>query len=102
MIRMTHLLVAHEGDDDLAGYLSSTYLPMLRALPGVQRVEAAVVNGHSMGDVPVRAIADVYFTDEDAMNAAFAAPEGRRVSREVMGGRGSTLEILTCEVLPPA
>ena len=99
MIRMTHLLLSADEDEGLPAYLSETYMPLLRELPGAERVEAAVVTGRTLGEIPVRAIVDVYFSDEDAMNSAFASAEGRKVSREIMGGRGANMDILTSTVL---
>lgn len=81
MIRASYLFLHAAPDGTLPELLRDTLLPLARALPGVQRVDAGVAAGEPLGDLVLRAVLDVSFTDEDAMNAAFASAEGRALAR---------------------
>ena len=83
MIRMTYLFTSATDDKALEEYIDSKVYPLMKALPGMQRLEAATVAGTPMGSIPLRGIVDVFFSDEDAMNVAFASGEGKKLSREI-------------------
>lgn len=95
MIRVTFFIERGEESD---AYATNTFLPLLRALPDVERLDAARVIA-SAGDLRPGLLFDLYFADEVRMNLAFASAEGRHVSREIMNSAGSGIEMLTSEVL---
>ena len=93
MIRVTHLFPGNAGDADLEAYIRNTYLPLLAALPGMLRFEAAFVTGAPLGIVKVHAFVDQYFDTEDAMNAAMASLAGRALAREIMANPRQAPEV---------
>ena len=54
-----------------------THIPLVDAIPGLQRAETAVF-GPALdgGERTYHRIAELYFADEAAMQAAFGSPEG--------------------------
>ena len=96
MIRVTFLI---DRGEDSAAFAEQTFLPLLRALPDVTRLDAARVIATASGDVKARLLFDLYFEDEARMNLAFACAEGRRISREIMNSAGAGMEMVTSEVL---
>ncbi len=99
MIRMTYLFTSTTDDGALENYIVDKLYPLMKALPGMQRLEAATVAGIPLGDIPLRGIVDLFFNDEDTMNEAFASGEGKQLSREITANAVSSVEIFTCEVL---
>lgn len=95
MIRVTFII---DRGEESEAFLEKTFLPLLRALPDVERLDAARVAA-SAGDLRPHAICDLYFADEARMNQAFASADGRRISREIMNSAGAGLEMLTSEVI---
>ena len=95
MIRVTFIIDRGEESET---YATNTFLPLLRALPDVERLDAARVVA-SAGELRPRVLLDLYFADEARMNLAFASAEGRHISREIMNSAGSGMEMLTSEVL---
>ncbi len=68
---------------------------LLKSVPGVLRLERGTVSSRSTGEIRVGSLIDVYFRDEDGMNAAYASPDGKRISREVMNNPAAVVEVLT-------
>ncbi|MCZ7557950.1 MAG: hypothetical protein M5R41_16240 [Bacteroidia bacterium] len=91
MIRQTWLFAASESDGPP---VSKSIHQLFEALPGVLRLEYGAISSRSTGQIRAAAILDVYFSDEDAMNAAYACAEGRRISREVMNNAAAVLDVL--------
>ena len=82
-----------------AAYAEDLFLPLLRDLPGVRRLEAARVVARASGDLRAEIVIDLLFDGEDEMNQAFASAAGRRVSREIMQNAGAGMEMVTAESL---
>jgi hypothetical protein len=91
MIRQTWMFAAAEGDGPP---VSKTIHLLFEALPGVLRLEYGEISSRSTGQIQAASILDVYFPDEDAMNAAYAGAEGKRISREVMNNASAVLDVL--------
>jgi uncharacterized protein (TIGR02118 family) len=96
MIRVTFLI--DRGDESIS-YAEGIFLPLLRELPGMRRLEAASVIASATGALRARILIDILFDDETDMNIAFASAEGRRISREIMNSAGAGLEMVTSESL---
>ncbi len=96
MIRVTFFI---DRGDESERYVVETFLPLLRALPDLQRLEAGRVIATAAGDIRARFQVDLLFEDEARMNQAFASAEGRRISREIMNNAGSGMEMVTSESL---
>ncbi len=97
MLRQSWMFVpAAEGEVNL---VDSTISELFRLLPGVLRLEQGTVSSSSTGEIRVASVIDVYFADEDAMNSAYASPEGKRISREVMNNTAAVLDVLTFDAV---
>jgi hypothetical protein len=99
MIRVTHLFPGKAADQELGSYIRNTYLPLLEALPGMLRVEAAFVTDMPLGSMQVHAFVDQYFEDEDDMTAAMVSPAGRALSREIMANPRLAPEVFVGKTL---
>jgi hypothetical protein len=94
MIRQTWMFDAAEGD---GLPVSRTIHQLFGTLPGVLRLEYGEISSRSTGMIQAASILDVYFADEDEMNAAYASAEGKRISREVMNNTGALLDVLVID-----
>ncbi len=93
MLRQSWMfLPAAEGEENR---VESTIRELFRLLPGVLRLEQGTVTSSATGEIRATSFLDVYFADEDAMNSAYASPEGKRISREIMSSTAGVLDVLT-------
>lgn len=99
VIAMTRVTFLIDRGEDSESYVTGTFLPLLRALADVRRLDVARVLAAAAEQLAARIIIDVYFEDEARMNASFASAEGRRVSREIINATGAGVEMVTSEVL---
>ena len=100
MVRLTHLFINPADPAEFEDYFSSTYLPLLREIPGVLRTEISRVYGVPLGEVTVHAMIDQYFADEDSMHRAMASAGGKKLSRELMANPKIKMELLASIVAP--
>ena len=93
---MTRLLWLFN-DKDSEPYITGSFLPLVRAIPGAEDVALARVTASGMGEFPARFVVEARFPDDNVMNDALATAEGRRVSREIMESAGKGMEVVTLE-----
>src|SRR5512143_3599863 len=99
MIRVTHLFMNSGSTPASEQYIRETYIPMLEALPGAVRLEAARVSEAPLGPSQVGYVLDQYFADADAMHRAMASAAGGKLARELMAGSASGIEMIVSEVI---
>jgi quinol monooxygenase YgiN len=98
MIRISHLVRTDRPDDAFAAEVEASFVPLVRALPGAIRTEAARVLEAGLGENGIAYLVDAWFPDEDALTAALASPAGRRLARAATDRSARRVEIVTCEV----
>jgi uncharacterized protein (TIGR02118 family) len=74
------LVVLYTQPDDRSAFdehYLSVHAPLVAKLPGLQRFETGTITlALDGGEHTYHRIAELYFADQDAMNAAFGSPEG--------------------------
>ena len=87
--RMTVKMTVVYGKPDDAGkfdqHYNDVHVPLCHELPGLQRLEVARVTGGPMGSPsPYHLITELYFADEDALNAAMSSEAGAATGKDFM------------------
>jgi uncharacterized protein (TIGR02118 family) len=74
------LVVLYTHPDDPADFdehYASVHAPLVAKLPGLQRFETGTFTlALDGGELPYHRVAELYFADRAAMDAAFGSPEG--------------------------
>jgi len=61
------------------------HVPLVERWPGLQRVEISKVTGGPGGSAsPYHLITEIYFADNDALNAALGSEAGREAGKDFM------------------
>jgi uncharacterized protein (TIGR02118 family) len=75
------------------------HLPLIRKLPGLKQFEVSKVTGAPIGESKYHLIAEMYFEDQDALDAAMASPEGRASAKDLMSFAADVVTLFHTEVL---
>ncbi len=84
---MIKLITLYRTPPDPAAFdrhYQSIHLPLVRKYPGLRKLEITRITGAPLGDVRFFLMAEMYFDDKDAMDAALASRDGRAVARDLM------------------
>lgn len=80
------LVVLYTQPDDRAAFdehYKNVHDPLVRKLPGLQRFETgAITTALDGGEHTYHRIAELYFADQAAMNAAFGSSEGAATAQD--------------------
>jgi uncharacterized protein (TIGR02118 family) len=91
------LVVLYTRPDDPAGFddhYVGVHAPLVAKLPGLQRFETGTLTlALDGGELPYYRIAELYFADRAAMDAAFGSPEGAATASDygAIAPRGSRM-----------
>jgi uncharacterized protein (TIGR02118 family) len=73
-------------------------LALVEKMPNIQRRQACLVTGSPAGGSPYRRMLELYFEDNDQMDAALRSAEGTAAGTFLMRAFGHTLEIIFADV----
>jgi uncharacterized protein (TIGR02118 family) len=84
---MVKFVVMYGQPEDPAAFdahYAATHVPLVEKIPNLRRFEAGKVLGTPDGsDAPYYHLAELWFDDADAMQAAFGTPEGQAAGADV-------------------
>ena len=82
------LTMVYGTPDDVDGWEKhyfEVHMPIVDRYPGVERMEIARVSGGPGGSAsPYHMITEIYFADDDALNAAMRSEAGREAGKDFM------------------
>jgi uncharacterized protein (TIGR02118 family) len=65
-------------------HYENIHLPLVRNLPGIRELEVTRVVGAPIGESRFHVMAELYFDNKDAMDAALASPEGKALAKDLL------------------
>jgi uncharacterized protein (TIGR02118 family) len=97
MVKMT-ILFRHPLDEANFEQHYVDALALIEKLPNIQRRQACLVLGSPSGSSPYRRILELYFEDNDQMDAALRSAEGAAAGALLMRTVGRDVEIIFADV----
>jgi len=82
MVKLTALYRAPENKEDFLEKYTNEHLPLAKQMPGL--IKAEVYDVKSLGANKYFLCAELYFENEDALNAAMGSTEGRAAAKNLM------------------
>lgn len=98
---MIKLIALYKMPDDKAAFdkhYDEVHTPLVKKMPGLRKLEVARITGAPIGEPKHHLIAEMYFDNQDALNAALASPEGKATARDLMSFAATTVTLFFAEV----
>lgn len=98
---MTRLIALYKMPEDKAAFdqhYDEVHTPLVKKMPGLRKLEVARITGAPIGEPKHYLICDMYFDNQDAMNAALASPEGKATARDLMSFASTLVTLFFAEV----
>ena len=74
-----------------------THIPLVKKIPGLQRVEVNRITGTPRGEAEFYLIAELSFADRASLDKAMASPENMEAGKNLMGFAKGLVSILFAE-----
>jgi len=84
-VKLIALYTRPEDPADFDRQYLETHVPLAMKMPGLLKCEVARVTGAPMGESKYHMVAELYFQDMPALNAAMSSPEGKAAAKNLMG-----------------
>jgi len=82
MVRALVLFGPPEDEDAFFRHFEATHLPLIEAVPRVERSSATRVAGAAMGEPPYSLIVEIDFPSEEAMQEGLNSDAGQAMARD--------------------
>lgn len=96
MVKLVALYKAPEDKDSFLEKYTNEHLPLAKQMPGL--IKAEVYNVKSLGANKYFLCAEMYFENEDALNAAMGSAEGRAAAKNLMSFAKEYVEMHIAEL----
>ena len=98
---MVKLIALYSRPDDVEAFerhYREVHTPLVRKMPGLRRLEVSRVTGSPAGEPRYYLIAEMYFDDARALEAALRSDEGRAAGKDLMSFAGGLVHLMTADV----
>ncbi len=98
---MVKLIALYRKPDDVDAFEQhyfQTHVPLVKKMPGLQRVEISRITGAPMGEPPYYLMAEMYFESAESLTAAMNSPEGRAAGKDLMSFAGNLVTMMFADV----
>ncbi len=85
---MTKLIALYRKREDMTEFdkhYETVLTPLVKKYPGLKKLELTRITGAPIGESKYHLMAEMYFENHEAMEAALASKEGKAVARDLMG-----------------
>jgi len=99
MVKLVALYRKPQDPEAFDSHYFEVHTPLVKKLPGLKRFEVSRVTGAPIGESKYHLIAEMYFENRDALDAAMASPEGKASAKDLMSFAADVVSLIYTEVL---
>ncbi len=85
MVKLIALYREPDNVESFDNHYHQVHIPLVKKMPGLTKLELTKITGAPIGETKFHIMEEMYFDDDDSMNAAMASPEGKAASKDLMG-----------------
>lgn len=74
------------------------HIPLAMKMPGLKKAEVSRITGSPMGAAEYHLMAELYFENKEALDAAMSSAEGRAAAKNLMGFAKEVVYMMFAEV----
>jgi len=98
---MVKLIALYKKPSDIQAFeehYKNNHTPLVKKMPGLKKLEVSKITSAIGGESKFHLLAEMYFENEDALNAAMASPEGKAAGKDLMDFAGDVVQMMVAEV----
>ncbi|EPZ52827.1 MULTISPECIES: EthD family reductase [Alicyclobacillus] len=100
MVKLVAMYKMPKDKEAFDAHYESVHTPLVKKMPGLQKVEVTRFVGTPMGTEPdYYLMAEMYFLNHEELKNSMKSPEGRAAAKDLMGFAGSIVSMTIGEVV---
>jgi uncharacterized protein (TIGR02118 family) len=100
---MTKLVALYRKPADAAEFdkhYFDIHTPLVKQYPGLKKLEITKITGAPIGETKYYLLAEMYFDNKEALDAALASKEGKAVAKDLMSFAADLVTVFIGDVQP--
>jgi uncharacterized protein (TIGR02118 family) len=98
MVKLVALFKKPADTNSFEEHYINTHIPLIEKMPGMKRLETAKVTGAPMTVPQFYRMAEMYFENQQALNAAMMSPEGVAAAKDLMSFAKDVVQMFFADV----
>jgi uncharacterized protein (TIGR02118 family) len=98
MIKLVAMYKKPEDAKAFDDHYFNVHMPLASKMPGLRKAEISKMVGAPMGESEYYMIAELYFNNMEALQAAMSSPEGKAAAKDVMSFAGKIVSMHFAQV----
>ena len=98
MVKLIALYGKPQNPEAFEKHHREVHTPLVMNMPGLRKLEVSKVTGAPLGETKYYMMAEMYFADQNSLNAAMSSPEGRAAAKDLIGFAGNLVTMFHGEV----
>jgi uncharacterized protein (TIGR02118 family) len=98
MVKLVALYRKPADAADFDKHYFDVHIPLVQKFPGLRKLEVTRVTGAPIGESKFHLVAEMYFDNNESMDAALASPEGKAVTRDILSFAADVITVFHGEV----
>jgi uncharacterized protein (TIGR02118 family) len=100
MVKLIALYKVPEDTQAFDEHYENIHTPLAKKMPGLQKIEVTRILGTPMGTkADYHLLAEMYFTDEEALKSSMGSPDGKAAAKDLMGFAGKLVNMMIGQVV---
>lgn len=99
MVKLIAIYRQPENKEQFDEHYNNVHAPLAKKMPGLIRLEVNKIYGSPEGESDLYLIAEMYFENKEALNAALASSEGKAAGKDLMTFAGKLVQMHFAEVV---
>jgi uncharacterized protein (TIGR02118 family) len=98
MVKLVALFKKPSDTNSFEEHYGNIHIPLIRKMPGMERLEISKVTGAPLTTSQFYLIAEMYFENQQALNAAMMSAEGIAAAKDLMSFAKEVVQMFYAEV----
>jgi len=98
MVKLVALFKKPPDVNSFDDHYERIHLPLVKNMPGTKKIETSKITGAPISQPQFYRMAEMYFENQQAMDAAMMSPEGTAAAKDLMSFAKEVVQMFFCEV----
>lgn len=98
MVKLVALFKKPSDTNSFDDHYENVHIPLVKKMPGMKRIEVSKVTGAPLTAPQFYRIAEMYFENQQALNAAMMSAEGITAAKDLMSFAKEVVQMFYAEV----
>ncbi|HUI29572.1 MAG TPA: EthD family reductase [Candidatus Acidoferrales bacterium] len=98
MVKLVALFKKPPNANSFEEHYQNVHIPLIKVMPGIKKIELSKITGAPMSQSQFYRMAEMYFENQQALNASMMSSEGITAAKDLMSFAKDVVQMFFAEV----